>query len=137
MKLAQASALVICLLAIAPDVSLAGDAKTDIEKAYAAWDAAFNKQDAKAITANYVATAKLMPPIHQVASGPAEIEKFWAELFASGVTGHKLEMIDAGGDDKSCSARPSGPPPARTRTASRRPSAVSQCTYSSGKRTAR
>nr|WP_271500126.1 nuclear transport factor 2 family protein [Bradyrhizobium sp. CCBAU 11357] len=98
--MAQASALVICLLAIAPDVSLAGDAKTDIEKAYAAWDAAFNKQDAKAITANCVATAKLMPPTHQVASGPAEIEKFWAELFASGVTGHKLEMIDAGGDDK-------------------------------------
>jgi ketosteroid isomerase-like protein len=100
MKLAQASALVICLLATAPGVSLAADAKSEVEKAYAAWDAAFNKQDAKALTANYVATAKLMPPTHQVASGPAEIEKFWAGLFASGVTGHKLEMIDAGGDDK-------------------------------------
>ena len=100
MKLAQASALVICLLATAPGVSLAADARSDVEKAYAAWDAAFNKQDAKAVTAHYVATAKLMPPTHQVASGPAEIEKFWAELFASGVTGHKLEIIDAGGDDK-------------------------------------
>ena len=49
MKLAQASALVICLLAIAPGVSLAADAKSDVEKAYAAWDAAFNKQDAKAL----------------------------------------------------------------------------------------
>ena len=100
MKLAQASALVICLLATAPGVSLAADAKSEVEKAYAAWDAAFNKQDAKALTANYVATAKLMPPTHQVASGSAEIEKFWAGLFASGVTSHKLEMIDAGGDDR-------------------------------------
>ncbi len=41
-----------------------------------------------------------MPPTHQVASGPAEIEKFFAGLFANGVTGHKLEMVDAGGDDK-------------------------------------
>ncbi|WP_235977239.1 hypothetical protein [Bradyrhizobium archetypum] len=33
-----------------------------------------NKHDAKAIGASYVATAKLMPPTRQVASGPAEIE---------------------------------------------------------------
>ena len=35
-----------------------------------------------------------------MASGPAEIEKFFAGLFANGVTGHKLELIDAGGDGK-------------------------------------
>ncbi|OPY95134.1 DUF4440 domain-containing protein [Bradyrhizobium sacchari] len=99
MKLAQTSALVFCLLG-APGVALAADAKQDVEKAYAAWDAAFNKHDAKAIGASYVATAKLMPPTHQVASGPAEIEKFFDGIFANGVTGHKLEMIDAGGDDK-------------------------------------
>ena len=100
MKLIQAYVFVFCLLAAAPSVSLAADAKGDVEKAYAAWDAAFNKQDAKALAANYVSTAKLLPPTHQVASGPAEIEKFWAGLFVGGVTGHKLEMIDAGGDDK-------------------------------------
>ncbi|MBB4258662.1 MULTISPECIES: YybH family protein [unclassified Bradyrhizobium] len=99
MKLAQISALVICLLG-APGISLAADAKGDVQQAYAAWDAAFNKHDAKAIGASYVATAKLMPPTHQVASGPAEIESFFAGLFANGVTGHKLEMIDVGGDDK-------------------------------------
>ena len=99
MKFAQISTLVICLLG-APRVSLAADAKGDVQKAYAAWDAAFNKHDAKAIGASYVATAKLMPPTHEVASGPTEIEKFFAGLFANGVTGHKLEMIDAGGDDK-------------------------------------
>ena len=72
MKLAQTSTLLICLLG-APGISLAADAKGDVEKAYAAWDAAFNKHDEKAIGASYVATAKLMPPTHQVASGPAEI----------------------------------------------------------------
>ncbi|WP_247311666.1 ketosteroid isomerase family protein [Bradyrhizobium sp. 141] len=98
MKMVQMSALVVCLLGT-PGISSAGDAKGDVEKAYAAWDAAFNKHDEKAIGASYVATAKLMPPTYQVASGPAEIETFFAGLFASGVTDHKLEMIDAGGDD--------------------------------------
>jgi ketosteroid isomerase-like protein len=100
MRIIQASALAFCLLTAAPAVALAADAKGDVEKAYAAWDAAFNKQDAKALAADYVATAKLLPPTHQVSSGPAEIEKFWAGLFAGGVTGHKLEVIDAGGDGK-------------------------------------
>lgn len=100
MRITQASALVLCLLTAAPRVSLAADAKSDVEKAYAAWDAAFNKRDAKALATDYVSTAKLLPPTHQVSSGPAEIEKFWDGLFAAGVTGHKLEVIDAGGDDK-------------------------------------
>jgi ketosteroid isomerase-like protein len=100
MRLAQVSALVFCLLTAGSGLSLAADARSDVEKAYAAWDAAFNKQDAKAVTANYLPTAKVLPPTHQVASGPMEIEKFWAGIFANGVTGHKLEIIDAGGDDK-------------------------------------
>ncbi|RXH41653.1 YybH family protein [Bradyrhizobium zhanjiangense] len=99
MRIIQASALIFCLVA-APGVSLAADAKADVEKAYAAWDAAFNKHDEKAIGAAYVTSAKLLPPTHQVASGPAEIEMFFAGLFAGGVTGHKLEMIDAGEDEK-------------------------------------
>ena len=42
----------------------------------------------------------MLPPTHEVASGPAAIEKFFAGLHANGVTDHKLEVIDAGGDDK-------------------------------------
>ena len=34
------------------------------------------------------------------ASGPEAIEKFFAGLQSSGVMDHKLELIDAGGDDK-------------------------------------
>ncbi|APO52719.1 ketosteroid isomerase-like protein [Bradyrhizobium diazoefficiens] len=100
MRIIQASALAFCLLIAAPAITLAADAKADVEKAYVTFDAAFNKQDAKAVAANYVPTAKVLPPTHEVASGPAEIEKFFAGFFANGVTGHKLEVIDAGGDDK-------------------------------------
>lgn len=100
MRITQASVLVAWLLTAVPAVALAADARTDVEKAYATFNAAFNKQDAKAVAANYVATAKVLPPTHEVASGPAEIEKFFAGFFANGVTGHKLEVIEAGGDDK-------------------------------------
>nr|WP_249128141.1 hypothetical protein [Bradyrhizobium sp. AUGA SZCCT0169] len=86
MRLAHTSALAVFLLAATPAASLAEDAKAAVEKAYTAWDAAFNKHDAKAIAANYVSGAKLMPPTHQVASGPDEIEKFFAGLLANGVT---------------------------------------------------
>jgi ketosteroid isomerase-like protein len=80
--------------------SFAGDAKSDVSAAYAAFDAAFNKGDAKAVAALYLPNAKVLPPSHQVESGPAQIEKFFAGLSADGVADHKLEMIDAGGDDK-------------------------------------
>jgi ketosteroid isomerase-like protein len=41
-----------------------------------------------------------LPPTHEVASGPEAIEKFFAGLHANGVMDHKLELLDAGGDDK-------------------------------------
>lgn len=52
------------------------------------------------VVAGYLSNAKLLPPTHEVASGPAAIEKFIAGLHDNGVTDHKLEVIDAGGDDK-------------------------------------
>jgi ketosteroid isomerase-like protein len=100
MRMIHASALALCLLTVAPVVSFAAEPMSDVTAAYAAWDAAFNKGDAKTVAAAYAPNAKLMPPTHEVASGPAEIEKFWAGMFANGVTGHKLEVIDAGGDGK-------------------------------------
>jgi ketosteroid isomerase-like protein len=100
MRLAQASAFALFLFTAAPVGSFAADPKSDVTAAYAAFDAAFNKGDAKALAAAYAPNAKLMPPTHEVAAGPAEIEKFWAGMFANGVTAHKLEVIDAGGDGK-------------------------------------
>ena len=92
MRLAQASAFALFLFTAAPVGSFAADPKSDVTAAYAAFDAAFNKGDAKTLAAAYAPNAKLMPPTHEVASGPAEIEKFWAGMFANGVTGHKLEV---------------------------------------------
>jgi ketosteroid isomerase-like protein len=79
---------------------IAADPKTQVEGAYAAWDAAFNKGDAKSVAAAYLPKAKLLPPTHEIASGQPAIEKFYSGALASGVTDHKLEVIDAGGDDK-------------------------------------
>ena len=100
MRLIHASALALCLLTVAPVGSFAAEPKSDVTAAYAAWDAAFNKGDAKTLAAVYLPNAKLLPPTHEVASGPTAIEKFFAGLHANGVTDHKLQVIDAGGDDK-------------------------------------
>jgi ketosteroid isomerase-like protein len=100
MRFAQASAFALFLLAATPVGSVAADPRSDVTAAYAAWDAAYNKGDAKAVAASYLPNAKLLPPSHEVASGPEAIEKFIAGLQAKGITDHKLEVIDAGGDDK-------------------------------------
>ena len=98
MRLIYAVAFALCVLTVAPVGCFAGDPKSDVSAAYAAFDAAFNKGDAKAVAALYLLNAKVLPPTHEVASGPAAIEKFFAGLHGNGVTDHKLEVIDAGGE---------------------------------------
>ena len=60
MRLIHASAFALLMLTIAPVGLFAADAKSDVTAAYAAWDAAFNKSDAKAIAAAYLPNAKLL-----------------------------------------------------------------------------
>ena len=74
--------------------------EAEVKAAYAAWDAAFSKGDAKAVAAFYTADAVFLPPTHDVIKGPAGVETFFAGLFANGVTGHKLELVDLSGDDR-------------------------------------
>jgi hypothetical protein len=57
MRLIHASAFALLLFTVAPVGSFAADAKSDVTAAYAAWDAAFNKGDAKAIAEREAATA--------------------------------------------------------------------------------
>jgi ketosteroid isomerase-like protein len=76
------------------------DPKTAVEGAYAAWDVAFNTGDLKSIAAAYLPDAKLLPPNHEMASGASAIEHFYAGALANGITDHKLELIDTGGDGK-------------------------------------
>jgi ketosteroid isomerase-like protein len=83
---------------LAPSSSL--DIRAEISAAYREWDSAFNQADAKAVASAYAPNAKVLPPTHEVISGPAAIENFFAGLFSSGFTDHNLTIIDAGGDDK-------------------------------------
>ena len=85
---------------LAPVAAYAASLDEQVKTAYSAWDAAFNKGDPKALAALYAQDAVLLPPgqTHDVLKGPAAIEKFFASLFAAGVNGHKLELIEADGD---------------------------------------
>ena len=69
----------------------------EVNAAYAAWDEAFNKGDAKAVASFYAEDAVFLPATHDVIEGPAGVEKFFAGLFEMGVTGHKLELIETHG----------------------------------------
>jgi uncharacterized protein (TIGR02246 family) len=69
-----------------------------IEAAYAAWDAAFNAHDAKAVGTLYTDDATFLPATHDVIEGPEGIERFFAGLFANGLTGHRLDLITTHGD---------------------------------------
>ena len=57
MRFFHASLFALCLLTVTPAGSVAADVKSDVTAAYAAWDAAFNKGDAKAVSAAYVPSA--------------------------------------------------------------------------------
>ncbi len=82
---------------LAPAMAGAANSDANVRAAYAAWDAAFGKSDAKAIGAMYTDDALLLPRSHDVLKGPVAAEKFFAGLFAAEVTGHKLELIEAQG----------------------------------------
>src|SRR5262249_2332885 len=78
----------------------AADPSTEVAGAYESWDAAFNRGDLKSIAAAYLPNAKLLPPNHEIALGQEAIEKFYAGALASGITGHGLKLVDAGGNEK-------------------------------------
>jgi uncharacterized protein (TIGR02246 family) len=90
---------VLCVCLFAAGAASAGPAE-DVKAAYSAWDAAFNKGDAKAVAAFYAQDAYFLPATHDVIQGSSGVEAFFGKLFGMGVTGHKLELISAYGDDK-------------------------------------
>jgi uncharacterized protein (TIGR02246 family) len=90
--------LVVIFLLVSSNWQALADVKGDVSAAYAAWDAAFNAGDAKAVSAFYAEDAIFLPATHDVINGPAGVEKFFAGLFGMGVTGHKLELVDVRAD---------------------------------------
>ena len=97
MLLRRTAMLTLSAGLLAPAMAGAASSDADVRAAYAAWDAAFGKSDAKAIGTMYTEDALFLPPSHDVLKGPAAVEKFFTGLFAAGVTGHKLELIEAHG----------------------------------------
>ena len=99
MRLLWISALAACATLGLVNGASAASAKDQVVAAYAAWDQAFNTGDASKLAPFYTDDAVFLPPTHDVMKGPAGVEKFFSGLFANGVTGHKLEVIDVIGDD--------------------------------------
>ena len=77
-----------------------GELRRQVAAAYEAWDTAFNRGDAQALAALYLPSAMFLPATHAVLSGPAEIEPFFAGLFANGLSGHALSILEVGGHGK-------------------------------------
>jgi len=94
------------LAGLAP-AAFAQSVEEEVAAAYAAWDAAFNAGDAEAVGAAYAEDAIFLPATHDVIEGPAAVAEFFGGLFGMGVTGHKLELIEAfdGGDTVIAAAR--------------------------------
>jgi uncharacterized protein (TIGR02246 family) len=97
-RLILALSAVVLMLAGAPHAAVADEFEEQVKSAYSAWDAAFNKKDADAVAALYADDAYLLPPTHKVIEGQKGVAEFFSGLFKNGVTGHKLEMIEADGN---------------------------------------
>ena len=95
MKLIAVICSALCLMFGTSLTARAQSADEQVKAAYAAWDEAFNKGDAKAIAAFYTDDAMLLPPSHDIIEGPAGVEKFFAGILGMGATGHKLELVKA------------------------------------------
>ena len=75
-----ATILMICASALLPITSYAASPKEEVTAAYAAWDKAFKSADPKAIASFYADDA------------------IFSGILGMGVTGHKLDLIEARGD---------------------------------------
>ncbi len=98
MRSLRATFLVLCMGLLMPAAASADSLEEQVKAAYAAFNAAFNKGDAKAVAAFYTDDSTILPPSHDIIKGPAGAEQFFAGFFANGVTGHTLDLIEVNGD---------------------------------------
>ena len=57
--------------------------------------AAFGRGDAAGVTACYTADGQLLPSHSEVVEGHAAIEQYWGGAMAAGITGIRLETVEA------------------------------------------
>jgi len=89
----RAILLAIALLLPLGMQAQAASVKAEIDAANQKWIAAFNKGDAAAIAALYVAQATALPPGGDMVKGRAAIEKFWAGAIQSGLKNPTLQTV--------------------------------------------
>ena len=99
MRFAQASAFALFLLAATPVGSVAAD-QGAMSRRLTSLGCGLQQGRCEGCCRLVPAECEANAAIHEVASGPEAIEKFIAGLQAKGITDHKLEVIDAGGDNK-------------------------------------
>ena len=71
------------------------DVTAEIRKANEEFTAAFNSQDAEALTDVYTSDGTLYPPNSDVVQGSQDIEAFWQAVFDAGISKGELETIAA------------------------------------------
>jgi uncharacterized protein (TIGR02246 family) len=91
-----ALAIVIQLLTagVSPTVQDQNVVRMAIEKQAAAFSAAFNRGDVKAVAAMYTEDAIALPPDADLVRGRAAIEKLWADAMASGIKTIAFTVLD-------------------------------------------
>ena len=91
-----AMAVVLLFLVTMGSASAAENAKDRkaIEEANAAFAAAFNKRDAKAIAEMYTENGQLFPPHEQVIEGRPAIEAFWKATMNAGIASVELQAAE-------------------------------------------
>ena len=94
-KLSTMAVFAAASVAIIPAPGFAQSVEEEVTAAYAAWDEAFNSGDAANVAAFYAEDAIFLPASHDVINGPEGVAAFFDPLFGMGVTGHKLELIEA------------------------------------------
>lgn len=91
----RVAALTVYIALLIPITIQADSLEEDVSAAYAKWDAAFNESDAKSLATFYTEDTLFLPASHDIIRGFSGVEEFFDGLFDNGVTGHKLELIEA------------------------------------------
>jgi ketosteroid isomerase-like protein len=92
--------LVFLASLLIPAAAQAASLREQVRATYAAFDAAFNTGRAEAVARFYTDNALLLPGSPDGVKGRAAITRFFTDLLATGLFGHRLELIEANGDDR-------------------------------------
>ncbi len=93
--------LAVLSLIVAASSAFAQQAATEIEKANAAFEQAFNRGDAAAVAQMYMENAAVLPPDAELVQGRAAIQSFWEGAIRAGIRNLSLKStrVDEFGGD--------------------------------------